>query len=484
MRTQRMFRKDRTASRGGASEMCCLLAASALAPIATAQEASNRPAFKLLRFDEDWSAFDPDAGEDRDFWDPIKHVKLSDDGSSWASFGGDARFRAESWDNFGFAETNDDTFLLGRAFLHADIHAGEHVRLFVQGKSAFLPGDRDLPGGTRTLDVDSLALQNAFIDLAIPAGDDLTLTARLGRQELLFGKQRLVSPLPWSNTQRTWDAGRLIAKIERWRIDAFYSRFAAVQKYDFNDWQPGPDFYGVYAAGKVGPQEHPLDLDLYILGLSRDSATFNATTGEEDRITLGARLAGKIAGGPFDFDLEAAYQLGDVGTADVNASMLAAQLGYTIPIDTDPRVFVGFDYASGDDSPADGEVETFNQLFPLGHAYYGYMDFIGRQNAIDLSAGVSLDPHEKVSLKLTGHLFWRASTDDALYNAGGGVLRAGSLGTSSEIGQELDATVTYKLDAHTTIEGGYSHFFAGEFIEQSGPSEDVDWLYLQVSYRF
>lgn len=454
-----------------------------LAGGAVAQDAAPRPAYKGLRFNEDWSAFDPAGGTD--FWDPIKHVKLSEDGKYWASFGGSVRFRSESWENLGFAEPNDDSFLLGRVMLHADIHAGENVRVFLQGKSAFMPGDRDLPGGKRGLDVDSLALQNAFIDVLIPAGDDLSLTARVGRQELLFGKQRLVSPLPWSNTQRTWDAARVIAKVDRWQIDTFYSRFAAVQKYDFNDWRPGPDFYGIYAAGKVGPEENPLNLDVYFLGLSREMAAFNGSAGEEDRFTLGARLAGKIGESPFDFDVEAAYQFGDVGSADINAYMFASELGYKFEVkEFKPRAFVGFDYASGDDSPGDGEVETFNQLFPLGHAYFGYMDFVGRQNVIDLSAGMTFKAHEKVTVKLVGHMFWRASTDDALYNAGGGVVRAGSLGSDSEIGQEIDAVLTYKLDGHTTFQGGYSHFFPGEFIDQSGPSEDMDWLYLQVSYKF
>ncbi len=45
-------------------------------------------------------------------------------------------------------------------------------------------------------------------------------------------------------------------------------------------------------------------------------------------------------------------------------------------------------------------------------------------------------------------------------------------------------TLTYRHDRHTTVELGYSHFFAGEFIEESGPSNDIDFLYLQVRYTF
>ena len=67
---------------------------------------------------------------------------------------------------------------------------------------------------------------------------------------------------------------------------------------------------------------------------------------------------------------------------------------------------------------------------------------------------------------------------------GGAAIRPGSAGSSSEIGQEIDVTLTYRHDRHTTVELGYSHFFAGEFIEESGPFNDIDFLYLQVGYTF
>ena len=127
-----------------------------------------------------------------------KYVPLTEDGWLWASFGGQFRFRYEKWRDFGFVRTNDDGFELFRTLLHADLHVGENVRFFVQGKSAFAT-ERNLPGGQRGLDVDELDLQNAFADVSIPFAGG-TFTFRPGRQELLFGKQRLVSPLDWSNT--------------------------------------------------------------------------------------------------------------------------------------------------------------------------------------------------------------------------------------------------------------------------------------------
>lgn len=473
------MRRTVLSSRAKPPTSALVLAAVILGPQAgaVAQGENPRPSYKPLRYDENWSLFEP--GDD--YWDGIKHVDLNEDGSWWASFGGELRARAESWQNFGFTEVNDDTFLLGRALLHADLHFGERVRAFVGGKSA-LASDRDLPGGRRTLDVDELELQNAFVDVIFPFGEDGSVTARVGRQELLFGKQRLVSPLPWSNTMRTWDAARLIFEFDNWRVDAFYSRYAAVQKYDFNDWQIGPDFWGVYANGKLG-EENPIDLDLYFLGLNKAASTFNGSTGEEDRYTLGARVGGNIGKSGFNYDAEADYQFGEVGSADISAYAFAAKLGYAFAdSEYKPSLYLGFDYASGDDTAGDGDVETFNQLFPLGHAYFGFMDAVGRQNIVDLSTGFACKLNDKVTFKADGHFFWLASDSDALYNAGGGVARSG--GASEEVGQEIDITLVYAVDGHLTLQGGYSHFFAGDFISDTGASDDMDWFYFQTAYKF
>lgn len=467
-----------------ATALAALLAITGVAPAQTGTEPAPRPELKLQRADENWSAFTAPA-EGGELWDPIKNIRLSEDVS--LSFGGDLRFRLEHWENFGFAEPNDDTFLLGRLLLHADLRAGEHFRAFVQGKSAFLVDERDLPGGARTLDVDTLDLQQGFADIMLPLGEAprRSVKLRLGRQELSFGRQRLVSPLPWSNTMRSWDAARVILTLDTWRVDAFYSRFAAIQKYEFNDWELGPDFWGVHATGPLGKGPTVPSADLYYFGLDTRGSAFNGDSGEETRHTLGARLFGKLGSGGLGYDTEAAYQLGEVGSADISAFMLAAELAYA-PAETawSPRFWLNADYASGDNAAGDGDIGTFNQLFPLGHAFFGHQDFIGRQNLIAASFGASAKPIAALLLRAELLSFWRADTDDAVYNAGGGVLRPAGVSDESHVGIELDLTATYMFDSHTSLEAGYAHFFSGKFIEDSGASEDIDWFYAQLSYRF
>ena len=443
----------------------------------------ERPRYQFLRFNEDWSILrEADPESLTDFWDPIKYVPLNEDGSIWASFGGSTQLRLEGWSSFNFAPGEDDTFLLWRMLLHGDLHFGENIRAFVEGKSA-QSTDRDLPGGRRPLDVDSIDLEQAFVDVRLPFGDDAHLVFRAGRQALLFGKQRLVSPLPWANTLRRWDGFSPILTFKGWNVHGFWTNFVPVKKYEFNERDRDIEFYGVYATGKLPVPG--IGLDLYYLGLEKDQpVTFNGTTGKEDRHTVGGRLFGDIGATGFDYDFEGAYQFGSVGSGDVSAFMIGSQLGYTASqLWASPRFFLGFDYGSGDRSPG-GDVQTFNQLFPLGHAFLGYADVVARQNVIDLNLGVSLRPLDKLTFYLAGHLFWRDSTADALYDVGGAVLRDGSLGTSREIGQEIDLVLSYRFDRHLKGELGYSHFFAGDFISESGPDDDIDFVYVQFQHTF
>ena len=123
-------------------------------------------------------------------------------------------------------------------------------------------------------------------------------------------------------------------------------------------------------------------MDLYFLGYGNRAATvmFNGTTGPENRYTVGGRLWGDIGETSLDYDFEGAYQFGSVGPGNVSAYMLGTSLGYTFTKSSwRPRFWVGYEMGSGDRDTG-GDVNTFNQLYPLGHAYFGYIDIVGRQN--------------------------------------------------------------------------------------------------------
>jgi hypothetical protein len=450
-------------------------------------EGFKRPKYAPVRYLEDWSGLaDRDPSEKGDLYDPIKHVPLMDGDRLWAGFGGSVRGRWEVWHQFAFGSppSPHDSYGLAQYRIHADVHATKFLRGFLEVKSAFAT-DRDLPGGERTLDVDELALQNGFVEGRVPI-EGGSLSLRMGRQELLFGKQRLVSPLGWSNTRRAWDGFRFDFELQGWTATVFWTQFAPVDKFDFNEPDHRHRFYGVHGEGKL---KDWATLNAYWLSQERGGPVFwNGTWGAETRHTLGARLAGTPPDGSLDFDVELAGQTGSVGDEAIEAWMFSGQAGYTLEGGFGkPRLWVGLDYASGDLQPG-GDVETFNPLFPLGHAYLGYIDIIGRQNLAAFSAGAVVKPPiegvKGVTVTATGHLFYRAHKNDSLYNAGGGIVRWGFGTSASRIGAEVDLVLKVQVDAHLLCMLGYSQFFPGRFIGDTGEARETRFGYAQVQYTF
>lgn len=458
----------------------CAFAISLLGPRAAAQEPSQRPAYKLFRQDEDWSRFVvPEAAEPGDH---LKRVALDAEGDIWVSFGGRAEARYETWSGFGFgavAPGDSDEFLLSRLLLHADTHLGERARIYLEGISA-QSTDRDLPGGRRTLDMDTLDLHQAFLDVVTDIDADRRLRLRAGRQVLSFGNQRLVSALPWANTFNRWEGLTALVTSGPWQVHALLTWYVPVDKTEGNERDDERGLYGAYATR--APEPGGVGLDLYLLGDTRPGVTINGTSGDERRHTAGVRAWGPFAG-QGDWEIETAYQFGEVGDGDVSAWMFTGVVGWKLAQSPGkPRLFAGIDLASGD-SAAGGDVGTFHQLYPLGHAHLGFADVIGRQNiaAANLGAGWALSA--ATTLSLTAHAFRLMDTDDALYGVAGTVSRAGGF-DSAHVGEELDLLVRHKLTGHVDLYGGYSHFFSGAAIAEGATDDDIDFAYLGASFTF
>jgi hypothetical protein len=463
-----------------------LLVLAAVLPAAAQTPAPPpRPAFQVVRFNENWGVLRQ--GVAPAGFDKLKYLQLSTGGSSWLSLGGQLRARSEAVSDFMLVDSplNDDSFELVRLLLHADVHAGPYLRAFIEGKHA-MAFDRALPGGRRPLDHDELELQNAFLEVTCCGAGPVGVTARVGRQELLLGSQRLVSPLDWTNTRRTFEGFRLTARVKSVALDGFLSRPVVVDTLEFNERDPATTFWGV--ALRPAAPAATFAWELYGLGLAYDGpAPLWGYTGTHDRFTLGARLTGALGSPLTRFDLEGGWQTGSLGASDVGAWFAASDLTRSFPnAPLKPTATVGFDYASGDADRADDVVGTFHQLYPLGHAYAGYMDLLGRQNLIEARGVLTAAPIAALALRASVHRFLRAELGDGAYNVAGGVLRP-ALGTERAIGTELDLTSGWQLNRHTRIELGYGHFWPGAFLTGSSGTPGAvgsDWGYASTGFTF
>src|SRR5712664_2384065 len=448
----------------------------------------KRPAYQIGsagRFNEDWSVLrGVDLDKTDDFWDRLKFIPLSPDQYVWLTIGGQARERGEYYRQYLFGASEpkqSDAYLLSRYRLSADLHVTQYFRMFAEGRSAFSL-DRDLAGGRTTAYVDELDLMNGFADIMIPFAQKVNVTLRGGRQELIFGSQRLVGPGDFTQVPRAFDGGAAITQVASWTITPFWAQSVVVDQYRFNKSTSDLQLFGVFGTGPL--HVLPVNLDLYWLDADNRTGNFNGTIGRERRHTLGGRAWGKVGATGLDFEVEGAAQFGTVGRGDIAASMFTTVLGYTLPITRlSPRVYLEFDYASGDDRRG-GDVGTFNQLYPNAHSYLGYIDYIGRQNIISPNGGVSISPIQGLTLSLQQYFFWRASDHDAIYNKSGGVLRPGTTTTARYVGAETDALATYNFTRHLQGYAGYSHFFTGEFISKTGKDKDSDFYYVAIQYTF
>src|SRR5437867_6316668 len=448
----------------------------------------NRPAYQIGsagRFNEDWSALrGVDLGKTDDFWDRLKFIPLTEDGSVWFTLGGQARERAEYFRQFQFGASEpkqSDAYLLSRFRLTADLHVSQYFRMFAEGKSSFAL-DRELAGGRTNAFVDEFDLLNGFADIMIPFGQKANVTLRGGRQELIFGSQRLVGPGDFTQVPRTFECGAAYAQIADWTITPFWAQSVVVSQYSFNKSTSDLQLFGVFGTGPL--HVLPANLDLYWLDADNRTATFNGTIGRERRHTLGGRVWGKIGATGLDFEVEGASQFGTLGRGDIAASMFTTVLGYGVPIpQLSPRVYLEFDYASGDGRRG-GDIGTFSQLYPNAHSYLGYIDYIGRQNILTPNGGVSISPIQGLTLSAQQYFFWRASDQDAIYNKSGAVLRPGTATTARYVGAETDVLATYNFTRHLQGSAGYSHFFTGEFIDKTGKNRDSDFYYVAIQYTF
>ncbi len=451
-----------------------------LALALSSARADDPPAYKLSRQDEDWSPL-RDPALRTDSLDTLKFIPLTHDGLSWITLGGEIRERYEYFDNANWGKGPQDSngYLLQRFLLSADAHASEYLRLFTEFQSGLEDGRN---GGPRPTDRDVFDLHQLFIDARAPLDSENSLTLRLGRQELAFGTQRLISLRDSPNLRRTFDGARAIQLWNGWQFDEFAVRPVRLKTDAFDDDpDPATKFWGFYGVAPFSPVPGG-KVDFYYLGLNRASATYAQGTAKEERHSVGVRLWGKRSG--WDWNHEFVYQFGTFGSGDISAWTAATDIGYKFAnAFWSPRLGLKADVTSGDGNPKNGDLQTFNPLFPRG-AYFAETGLIGPQNHIDSHPSLELHPLERLTITTDLDFFWRESIHDGVYNISQTLVRSGTAGGARYIGSQATGQIEWRLQRHVTWIANYAHFFAGAFLNENPPSKDVNYFSSWISFRF
>lgn len=437
------------------------------------------PPFALMApsyFDVNWSFLD-DPTKSWSWSDILKRQPI---GCNWLlTSGGSVWWRYMDENNARLSGV-DQNYDLVRTRIFADLSYRDRARFYFEFIDAHRFGG-DLP--PLPIDVNRTDILNAFADFRFANVGDGGWRARLGRQELNMGSQRLVSTLDWANTRRTFQGVRIFNRSKERDVDLWWTQPVVVDPSSLDEVDANQHFVGAWLT-KRPSETHVLDhYYLYLRNtaprpeLGSPVPTFNVHT-------FGTRSLGNT--GPWHHDLEAMFQLGNRGDQDIVAGAVTAGRGYHFQdLPWNPMLWAYYDWASGDSDPGVGNHNTFNPLFPFGHYYNGFADIVGRQNLHDINLHLFLYPRNWITFNTQYHYLALANASDALYNPAGIPVRRDLTGAAGRtVGHELDLLWNFHMNANTDIMVGYSKLFAGRFIRDTGPGADPDLFYVQFGYRW
>ncbi len=444
---------------------------------------SGYPPFALMPpsfFDADFRYVDAIPDSERTVVEQLKRIQLNDcfmfstGGNAWARFMNEHNSRLTEADN---------SYTLARTRVFGDLYYGDVVRVYGEyiWADAFSEELTPLP-----IDVNRGDILNLFLDVNVFEFLNSPVVVRLGRQELLLGSQRLVSTLDWANTRRTFEGVRVMRRGEKWDFDAFFTQFVPALASEFDRADENQDFAGTWLTYRP---EKGRFVDFFYLYLDNSN---NVVQQQIERApfeahTFGSRWTGDQNGWLWDYEL--AMQVGDRGTADLVAGAATAGIGRSFKDRRlSPAVWVYYDYASGDPDPNEGDYNTFNQLYPFGHYYLGWIDLVGRQNIHDVNGHVILYPSPWITVMMQYHHFWLNHSQDALYNAGGIPIRRDPTGEAgNNVGDEIDLILNFHLTRYSDLMVGYSKLFGGGFLERTagdGLAEDSELLHMMFQQKW
>ena len=304
-----------------------------------------------------------------------------------------------------------------------------------------------------------LGLHQGFLSL-MSAGYKMDI----GRFELAYGDHLVLGSVPWHQTGRAFNGGRIhvASSPESAYLDLFVTLLDE-GKLDGAMQQPGKSYIGsrdqyfVGAYAGLGPALGKLDLDLYLLSKisfggplttvgMNDMGEMTTKTVDADpaaRLTLGTRIKQSV--GVLDYRLEAGIQAGAIQVDNTTAKVFAYQADGEVGVKAGSAVRLaahGF-IASGDDAKTRTNT-AWDQLYPTAHKFLGLTDvFGGRSNVAGaaLHATIAFSPTLKAAID--GHTFFRPEP---------------AMGKKSYTGSEVDVGLAYAIAPSLFLKGLYGAF--------------------------
>ncbi len=303
---------------------------------------------------------------------------------------------------------------------------------------------------------DPVDLHQGYLDLGT---GDSPLQVRIGRQEMAYGGERVLSRNDWRNTGRSFDAVRAFVRRGRLGVDLFGAAEVRRDPAGPNPFRAQGDLYGAFGRFEA---RSGVRLEPYLLWRRLPGAeNRGAAIGAERRRTVGLRAVRTSRAG-LNLAAEGAWQGGSRGRSRIGAWFASAIATWMVDSPRRPSLSIEFTEASGDRSATDSRSGAFDPMYPTGHAHYGFTDLFQGRNLRDVRVGVAWQPWAGSSLRVDLHDFRLSTPADGLYAPSSRlVVPSAGGGSATHVGVEIDVALSVPLRESVLLGAGYSHLRPG-----------------------
>jgi hypothetical protein len=431
-----------------------------------------------------------------------------------ASLGGVGTAAAQPENGFGFSgaqrtryETLDPQFRAG--FSDSDHAVALQTTLvFNWRRDAWLVGGEIMDSRSYANDSGSFAnatTTNALEPIqAYVAWQHDTSTFRIGRVTEDLGKRRFVARNRYRNTVNNFTGVDWSwADSEGRAARAFYwvpmrllpSDQASVldNEFELDKGLRGGSFAGFFYQFRTFASQHKLEAYVF----DAEAASANDPALAFDLVTLGARAYRAPQASQWNYEAEAVLQEGESGGTvggiarsdlDHGASFLHFEIGYQFDAPGSPNLMFQYDRATGDDDPADAQIDRFNTLFGARRFDFGPTGIYGiaaRANIESPGVRLTFRPGPKWQAMLAYRSLRLEAARDGWIGSG---WRDTTGAAGNSIGNHLEGSFTWTaIPDRLSFETGFANLWAGRFAEQTAGAAfrgDPQYFYAALTTTF
>jgi hypothetical protein len=397
----------------------------------------------------------------------------------WIKFGLEERFRWEMPIGAGFKPQNDDSYLLNRLRFGVNLRPTSWfgvVAQFQDARPVFLKPPVGPPNEVKW------DLKQAYVKLL--GSETSPVSIRVGRQIIDYNST-IFGNSEWRNQGRSYDAAVMNIHLDRYRLGIFAASIVNPADTGITHHQNGNNVYGLYGGiERVIPKSV---IEPFLLWRVAPAVTVETTakikTGRLDEKALGFRMRGKEIHN-FDYRVSVIGEGGSAGSNDISAWATTFGVGYRFSsLRGVPRIFAGYDFASGDKNPTDGVRNTFDLMYPNAHDRFGIADQFGWQNIVSYRGGVTVRLHRRLFVVGQYLDFRLANAKDGIYDVSGRLIARDKTGMSgTHVGRSLETYAWYELNRRVSFGAGVAHIFPGTFLRNATQGAAYTYPYVVLNF--